>query len=117
MSKMYLSHCFAYTHITAEIRQQQDCVVMELKDENRTDLQVTLSYLQAKTLAEGLSAVTNQASLTEVLATKCGFILGDMTVHFVLPIEKENQQEGEEQKCRQNILPAPTAELSLSKSA
>ncbi|MEN6412825.1 MAG: hypothetical protein ABFC84_08680 [Veillonellales bacterium] len=114
---MFLSHCFAYTHIAAEIRQQQDCVAIELKDENRTNLQITFSYLQAKTLAEGLSAMTSQASLTEVLAPKCGFILGDMAVHFVLPIEKENQQEGEEQRCRPNILPAPTAEPSLSKSA
>ena len=114
---MFTTNCLAYSNLTAELRQQQECFGVTLRDPDHTEMHVTLSYTQTKTLTEGLLAMLSQVSLKDVAEKDCGHIVGDMTVTFVLPQEKANQQEGGEEPCRQNILSARTEAAFLFKSA
>ena len=68
---MFISNCFAYSDISAELRQQQECFTIALKDPGRADLHLTLSYPQAKMLADRY--ILNQSERGSILRH---FIMG-----------------------------------------
>lgn len=105
---MFIANCFAYADIGAEIGRQQESFVIRLNDANKTLIHLTLSYSQARALADGLSAMLNQALIKELVDSNRGHILGDMAVSFI--------PEGAEKVCLPNILPAQTGEKFLSRS-
>ncbi|WP_094607194.1 hypothetical protein SPSIL_057990 [Sporomusa silvacetica DSM 10669] len=115
---MFISDCFAYTDIAAELRQHKETFVVTLKAKNDTNINLTLNYLQIKVLADGLRAIVNQAPLKEFVETNSGNLLGDIKVKWdIVQANEVQHKEGEEELCQQNILSAQMEEASLSKTA
>jgi hypothetical protein len=115
---MYVTDCFAYTDILAELRQNEETFMVALKAPHDIDIHLTLNYTQVKVLAEGLLAMANQASIKELLETPYDHILGDIIVKLdLLEANEVTNEEGEEERCQQNILSVQTEERSLSETA
>lgn len=107
---MYISGCLAYENIEAEIRSIEETVNIGIEMGSNTHINLTLSYLQAKVLAEGIMNFTANIKLEYV---KDSNLTGDIKVR--MPIEqainedmKKSTEQGEEEQCQQNILNAPT---------
>jgi hypothetical protein len=115
---MYVTDCFAYTDILAELRQSEETFMVALKAPHDIDIHLTLNYTQVKVLAEGLLALANRAPIKELLETPYDHILGDITVKLdLLEANEVDNKEGGEERCQPNILSAQTEERSLSEIA
>ncbi|MEN6622744.1 MAG: hypothetical protein ABFD50_14490 [Smithella sp.] len=93
---------------------------MVLKTKQHIAVSLTLSYTQAKALADSLLAAVQQAPALELAGLVSGCMTGDMTIEIVPdPVEQDRNQneKGESEPCRPNILPVPTETTSLSQSA
>jgi hypothetical protein len=114
---MFITDCFAYTDITAELRQHKETFVLAVKSQNDIELHLTLNYLQTKVLAEGLLTMINQASLKEFLETKSSHILGDMKIKLDLLQSNEINKEEVEAISQQDVLSAQTDKTTLPQIA
>lgn len=104
--------------ITAELSQYEETFAVKFKTENDTAISLTFNYIQAKVLADGLLAMVHKARAKEALQTRSNYLLGDIKVNFSVPQDNTiNKNEGVEEKCQPNILPAQMAEISLSEIA
>lgn len=117
---MFILDCLAFTDITTELYRQKNTFVMVLKTKQHTAVSLTLSYTQAKVLADAMLAAVQQAPILEMTEPVSSCIMGDMTMELEPDPAKQdrNQNEkGESEPCRPNILPVPTETASLSRSA
>jgi len=115
---MYVTDCFAYTDILAELRRNEETFMVALKASHDSDIHLTLSYTQVKVLAESLLTLVNQSSLKELLETPYDHILGGITVKSdLLEAHEVINKEGEEERCQQNSLSVQMEERSLSEIA
>ncbi|GBG56589.1 hypothetical protein SPFL3102_00401 [Sporomusaceae bacterium FL31] len=80
---MIIQTCFVYSDLKAEFHQYQDAFHIILKESKDDQINLTLSYMQAKLLAESLQQFTNQTTLTELM--KAGsHLLGGMTASYFM---------------------------------
>lgn len=108
---MYMNGCLAYQNIKAEIKSIQDTINIAITTELNVHISITLSYLQAKVLAESLVNFTDQIEL------KC-FINSNLTgdIKMIMPLNAASMTEvitksieqGDERQCQQNISDVPT---------
>ena len=107
---MYMNGCLAYQNIKAEIKSIQDTINIGITTESNTHISITLSYLQAKVLAESLVNFTDQIEL------KC-FINSNLTgdIKMIIPLDTsmnemmtKSIEQGDEGQCQQNISDVPT---------
>lgn len=114
---MFISTCLAFTEIDAELNQCNETFIIALKAQGDGDIHLTVSYSQAKLLAEGLTTLINQAPVNELVETKYGNILGGMRVKVSLANNIINAEKGEEKLCQQPDLFAQMEAVSLSEIA
>jgi hypothetical protein len=63
---------------------RSNSILVVLKALHDSDINLNLSYMQVKVLAEGLLALANQASIKELLETPYDHILGGITIRLDL---------------------------------
>lgn len=112
---MFISACLAYSDINAELSQRNETFSIALKMPENGDIHLTISYSQAKILADALAAIIHQAPAKELL--ECGNILGGMSAIFCSPYHEIDSEKGEKPSCQQPGLSVQTENILLSESA
>ena len=108
---MYMNGCLAYQNIKAEIKSIQDTINIAITTELNVHISITLSYLQAKVLAESLVNFTDQIELKCFINSK---LTGDIKMIIPLVDTSMNEmmtksiEQGDEGQCQQNISDVPT---------
>ncbi|GBG56070.1 hypothetical protein SPFL3102_00599 [Sporomusaceae bacterium FL31] len=88
---MIIHTCFAYSDIKAEFHQFQDAFHVALKESKDDQIYLTLSYMQAKLLAESLQQVISQSPLTELMKTG-SHLLGGMTASYFITAKQYEEK-------------------------
>lgn len=120
---MFITDCLAYTDISAELTQQDDSFIVTIRANKGSDISLTLNFLQARVLAEGLLTLTGQARLDEITEATSKHVVGDIKLSFSYSTDNEdmdtdsNSQTKGEKACQLQPLSAPTEMKHLFKTA
>ncbi len=107
---MWIVDCLENKAVQAEIRLRNQTLVINLQMDLGKKISLTLSYIQAKVLAENILAAAQQMQIT--LDVKEDAVHGSIEI-----THKTQKNEGGETQCQQNILSALVEKLSQSKPA
>ncbi len=115
---MFITNCFAYTDIEADLRQCSEIFILALKDPADNAIHLSLNYSQVKQLAEGMLTMLTQVRVKELIDSEYKHLTGGMGVKISLSEQSaSDDEEGEETICRQANLSVPMEPVSLSKTA
>ena len=107
---MWIVDCLESKAVQAEIRLQNQTLGISLQMDLGKTISLTLSYTQAKVLAENILAAAQQMQIT--LDVKEDAVQGSIEI-----THKTQGNEGGKTQCQQNILSALVEKLSQSKPA
>lgn len=107
---MWIVDCLESKAIQGEIRLQNQTLGISLQMDFGKAISLTLSYTQAKVLAENILAAAQQMQIT--LDVKEDAVQGSIEI-----THNTQGNEGGETQCQQNILSALVEKLSQSKPA
>lgn len=115
---MFITNCFAYDDIEADLRQCNEIFILALKDPSDNAMHLSLSYSQVKLLAEGMLIMLAQVCVKELIDSEYNHLTGGMGVKIsLLEQSASDEEEGEETICQQPSLSVPMEPVSLSKIA
>lgn len=114
---MFVTECLAYANLEANIIQQKQTLLLEIKDDNAADIRLVFNYLQTKVLAESLLAAAGQIQLKEFLGSDTGYLFGHLQVTVQSERDRQEKSDAKEvEVCPPSSLSAPTAARLLSKA-
>lgn len=114
---MSVTECLAYANLEANIIQQKQTLLLEIKGDNAADIRLVFNYLQTKVLAESLLAAAGQIQLKEFQGSDTGYLFGHLQVAVKREPEKEKKSEAKEtEECLPSSLSAQMEKGFLSKA-